>query len=161
MESLVVILVNVIAKTILKACLVIIAKMTTLDSLTAKHVNAMKKGLMVWIVTYMENAPVKSMSLVINVTNAKRVTKPILIVTNVIPPIMDILTARHVLAMKKAVKAKNVTKKLEIVNVKRTLKEKIVTLAKKEHLDFLIVKVIVLFASIRAHYTYFHLNRMW
>ena len=116
---------------------------------------------MVWIVTYMENAPVKSMSLVINVINVKRVTKPILIVTNVIPPIMDILTARHVLAMKKAVKAKNVTKKLEIVNVKRILKEKIVTLAKKEHLDFLIVKVIVLFASIRTHYTYFHLNRMW
>ena len=47
MENLVVILVNVTAKIMLKVCLVIIAWITILDSLTAKHVNAMLKALMV------------------------------------------------------------------------------------------------------------------
>ena len=46
MESLAVILVNVNVKIMLRVCLVIIVKMTILDSLTANHVNAMKKAQM-------------------------------------------------------------------------------------------------------------------
>ena len=42
-----VILVNVTAKIMLKVCLVIIVWITILDSLTAKHVNAMLKAQMV------------------------------------------------------------------------------------------------------------------
>lgn len=47
MENRAVILVNVTAKIMLKVCLVIIAWITILDSLTAKHVNVMLKALMV------------------------------------------------------------------------------------------------------------------
>ena len=47
MGSRAVILVNVTAKIMLKVCLVIIAWITILDSLTAKHVNVMLKALMV------------------------------------------------------------------------------------------------------------------
>jgi len=47
MENCAVILVNVTAKIMLKVCLVIIAWITILDSLTVKHVNAMLKAQMV------------------------------------------------------------------------------------------------------------------
>jgi len=77
---------------------------------------------------------------VISVTNVKKDTKPILIVTNVIQLTMDIQIVRLVHVMGKVVKAKNVIKKLENVSVRQTLKEKIVTLVKKAHLVFLIAK---------------------
>ena len=89
----------------------------------------------------MANVLARSMLLVISVTNVKKDTKPILIVTNVIQLTMDIQTARLVHVMGKVVKAENVIKKLENVSVRQTLKEKIVTLVKKAHLVFLIAKV--------------------